>query len=133
MVWKCKCIGLIVLAVAVAGCGATKLNETHDVEVTPSTPPKKLIVNPIGKDQKIKVEFSATKPVNVVVFLANSEKEEDAVERDILAKRASAKILTSKEKETTGTLEASVPANNSAVIYVSNTGPSAKVTVKITN
>jgi hypothetical protein len=92
-----------------------------------------LVVNPIGKDQKIKVEFSATKPVNVFVFLANSEKEQDAVEKDILAKRPNGKILTNKEKETAGTLEANVPANNSAVIYVSNTGPSAKVNVKITN
>jgi hypothetical protein len=79
-------------------------------------------------DQKMTVTVTTDAPVNVQVYL-----QEDAgtVEKDLTTKQKSDKVLANWKGDSTGTLEATVPAKKSAVVRVEAAGKPANVTVKV--
>jgi hypothetical protein len=127
MQWKGKCVCLVFLALTVAGCRSLK-DET-DFEITLAKEHSREI-DPIKKEQKIKVEVTSSAPVSVYIYL---KPDQDAVNKDVLAKRPVAKALASKEKVETASLEATIPADATAVVTVYSLGKAAKGKLKITN
>jgi hypothetical protein len=100
----------------VSGC--TKLNDERTVQVAPGDE-HKLFIDPAKKEQRITVSVSSPgTPVNVSLLLENDPK----------------KALDSKEKVEEATLNATIPADNKAVVLLTSAGArTANVKVKITN
>lgn len=121
------CLFLLVIA----GCG-TKLDVEKTWELAPGDAPKMLIIEKIGREQKVRVQMkSEGGPVNVDCFLEKDQKE---VEGARLSGKKSAKVLDSVEKKEEGELVVTVPANSEAVVMVSSaSGKKASVKVKVTN
>jgi hypothetical protein len=129
MQWKWKCAGLLVVVLTATGCPKV-LNQVSDFELKLGDE-KKLTVEAITKEQKVKVALTADVPVNVYMFL---EKDATAAESDINKKKLpSTKVLAMSEKTNDATLEATVPANNAVVVFITSAGKTANVKVKITN
>jgi hypothetical protein len=126
-----KWLGLVALMLVTAGCYRTVLNQEKTYDVVPGET-RELIVEPSRREQKIKVEVSAAPaPVSVFVFL---EKDRDAVKHDIeTRKQQLANVLAREEKTTNVMLEATIPADNSAVVLITRASKDTKVTVKLTN
>jgi len=126
--WKWVFLAALVFC---AGCNRVTLNDERTVEVAVGTA-RPFIVEAAKKDQKIKVEVSSPGvPVSVYVCL---EKDREAVEECIEAQRQSDKILATMEKTERGTLEATIPANNVAMILLTNaSAKTANVRVRTTN
>jgi hypothetical protein len=119
----------IVWSVVVSGC-STRLNVESEYEVPLGG--KLHEIEPIKKDQTVKVAVVATGgPVGVFVYL---KKDEETAEKEIFANKYSSIILAKEPKAERADLEASIPANQTAVVHViraSNKGPTVKV--KISN
>jgi hypothetical protein len=124
-------IYLIALTVAAAGCQRTVLNQEKTLEVGPADF-KWLVIEPAPKDQKIKVEVTASPaPISVFVYL---EKDKVAAKRDIDAgKNSPANVLAKMEKTDRATLEVMIPADNEAVVAVTRASKQTSVTIKLTN
>jgi hypothetical protein len=127
MQWKGKCVCLVFLALTVAGCKS--LRDESDFDITPAQEYSREI-DPIKKAQKIKVDVTSTGSVSVYVYL---KPDQHAVHKDVLAKRPAAKALASKENVETASLEATIPADSTAMVTVYALGKTAKGKLKITN
>ena len=122
------CIGVFLLGMA-CGCGKT-LDQDASFDVPMEG--KFLTVEPITTEQNVKVTGTATgAPVNVYLYL---EKNRQAAEKDILAKKLVSPVIPAKvEKAETFTLTATIPANETAVVQVTRAGMAAKVQLRISN
>ena len=127
--WKWACVA--VLALAASGCYRTILNMEKTYDVGPGLSPE-IKVDPVKSEQKIKVELtSSPHPVSVFVFL---EKDRASAMDDIKRRKdPGAKVLASKENTQSWTQEVTVPADNSAIVFVTRASKDTKVTVKLTN
>ena len=126
-----KWIGLVALTVVSAGCYRTVLNLEKTYEFLPGDE-QEIIVEPARREQKIKVEASSSAaPVSIFVFL---EKDRDAVKRDIRTRKEPlTNLLAHEEKTTSASLEATIPADSSAVVLITRASKATTVTVKLTN
>jgi hypothetical protein len=126
--WNLLC--LVALAFVSAGCYRTVLNKESTFEVTPGVS-REMTIEPARAEQKIKVDVSASAPVSVFVFLA---KDQDTVKRDIEnRKQPLANVLAREDKVSNKTLEATIPADSEAVVFITYATKATKVTVKLTN
>jgi len=131
MEWKWKWLCVVALVVAVPACTRVVLDLEKMHDLVPGAE-WEITVEPVSAEQKIKVDLSAQGgAVNVFVFLA---KDKAAAHSEILAKKPSSKILAHAMKTEATTLEPTIPANESAVVMVTNAaGKLTKVKVKLTN
>ena len=89
-------------------------------------------VDAVKYEQDIKVTGTATgAPAAIFIYL---KKDKDAAEKAIMAKKLTSPVLLNKV-ETTGdfTLQATIPANETAVVEVDRVNKAANVHIKITN
>lgn len=122
-------LGIVALAglVALAGCKPRpKLNDERTLELAPGTI-KPLEVPAVDFEQTVHVSFNADAPVSVYLVLAK-DVPQDAHDAKIVA-GAKAKA----EKQTSGSISATVPANEQMNLYLVTDRQAATVTVKITN
>lgn len=118
----------LVMVMAASGCKA-KL----DMESAFDVPPEGRIfkVDPIKKEQTIKVTGTATgAPANVFIYL---DKNEAAAEKEIMSLKYTPIILAKQEKTEAINVEATIPANETAVVRVTRVMKAAQVKLKITN
>ena len=118
-------LGLVVPLVLAAGCG-TKLNMEYTAELP--TEGKLYVVDALKSEQKIKVNVKAESPVDVFVYL---DKDRDKVEGTLLGK-ASPLVLAQQKGASEVSIEATIPANEKAIVHVVP-GKKGMVTTKITN
>jgi hypothetical protein len=122
------CVALLMLGL-VSGCGKTKLQTDANFELPMEGKPFE--IDPIKSEQKIKVTGTATgAKVNVFVFL---KKDEASAEKEIMSLKFTPIILAKQEKTEAINLEATIPANETAVVRVTRAGAKASVQLKITN
>jgi hypothetical protein len=123
------CARLAVLALLVlAGC-RTSLSVDKQFENPPDG--TFIEVDPIKSAQTIKVTATADAPVGVYVFL---KKDRDAAEAEALAKKYTGITIAKEEKGENIALQATIPANEAAIVMVSNaTAKRANVKLKIKN
>jgi hypothetical protein len=112
--------------VFVGGC-QSKLNVEQSAQIEAGMLRQFEIDSP-RYDQKVAVTVTADNPVNVYVFL---QKDRDAAVKAIESEKSSDLILTSKEKATSETLEATVPAKQGVVVAVQTMAKAANVKLKI--
>ena len=121
----------LVLLSSVSGCGKPKLevDSTFDLSQDFS---KTFTLDPIKSEQKIQVTGTATgAPVNAFIFL---EKDKKKAENEIASGKFTPVILDKNQKVEAISLEATIPANETAIVQVNRTGnKGASVRVKITN
>jgi hypothetical protein len=112
--------------VVLVGCGK-KLNmeQTFDLPIEG----KQFVLEPVSSEQKIKVTAKADAAVSVYIYL---EKHKEAAEQQILTRKF-ANILQRQEKTDNASLEATIPANEAAVVRVGRASKGTKVTLRITN
>jgi hypothetical protein len=123
-----KVFALLLLAGA-AGC-RTKLDETWTID-TGEGFTRSLTINAIKSEQQVKVTGTATGgPVDVFIYLAKNKKEAD---KEIITKKFTSNILDKRIKTDKIDLEATIPANEEAVVQVNKAGAAAKVQLRITN
>jgi hypothetical protein len=127
MRWKRMLVCFIVLVAAAAGCRTLNVEKSFEVSAVGE---HNIALDPIRTEQKIKVVVTSTAPVSAFVFL---EPDTDDVRKAVMGLRKSPKMLASSEKKEDATLEATIPANSTAVVMVVGTGKSATVKVRITN
>jgi hypothetical protein len=109
----------LVLMSSVSGCGKPKLevDSTFDLSENFS---KIFIVDAIKSEQKIQVTGTVTgAPVNVFIFL---EKDKKKAENEIASGKFTPIILDKSQKVETLSLEATIPANETAIVQVNRTG-----------
>ncbi len=122
-------VGGMVLVVLLAGCGH-KIDRNSSFELR-LFEDKMFIIEPTKSEQKIQVAGTATgAPVSAYIYL---QKNKAAVDKEILALRPSPQILNNQEKTEAIDLEATIPANEAAIVQIIGTGKTAKVQLKITN
>ena len=121
------CIALLVVG-SVAGC--TKLDTTSSFDVPMGG--YSVTVDPIKSQQNIKVTGTATgASVNVYLYL---NKNRTDAQKEILAKKLVSPFILAKVETTDEfNLEATIPANESAVVEVTRVNKAAKVNLHITN
>jgi hypothetical protein len=119
-------IGL--LLALLAGCTKLDTESMFDVPLEG----KIFTVDSIKSQQTVKAEGTATGgPVNVYLYL---DKNKAAAQKDILAKKLVSPFIMSKvEGAETFSVEATIPANETAVVEVTRAGKPAKVKLHITN
>jgi hypothetical protein len=111
-------MGVLAVVLTLAGC-KTILNVDSEFDL-PGGETKMFNIDPIRREQTIKVEVTSNdEPVSVVVIL---EKEKNS------AKAPLAKL----EKTKQGTLDATIPANEEAVVVVGGVPQGKKTHVKLT-
>jgi hypothetical protein len=122
------CLAVLVMVFTVSGCRGLNKEFNFDLEGDP----QKITVDPIDRDQTIKVNVKATGgPVDVFVYLARDSSTANQINP---MPKDQSKILQKALKTESATLEVPIPASNAAVIQVNaSTGKAAKVTVKLTN
>ena len=126
-----KCAAILSLTLAIGACNRVTLNDERTVEVPVGTF-KMINLDAVKSDQRVKVDISS--PGAAVSVYVGLEKDLDAIEQAVEAQKASDKILASSEKTEAATLEATIPAGNSAVIVLTSAaGKTASVKVKTTN
>lgn len=121
-----KLLGLSLLLLA----GCTKLDTESSFEVPLDG--KSFLVEPIKSQQSVKASGTATgAPVNVYLYL---EKNKAAAQKDILAKKlVSPFVMAKSEGAETFSVEATIPAGETAVVEVTRAGKKANVKLHITN
>ncbi len=121
---------LTLVLLGIVGCGKAKLDMESLFEVPVEG--KSFKVDPIKSEQNIQVTGTATQaPVNVYVYL---DKNEAAVEKEIMTLKTTANVLAKQEKTEAISLTATIPANETAVVRVTRGGgKAARVQLKITN
>jgi len=118
---------LFVLLLLAVGC--TKLNSERTVQVKPGDL-KYTILDPISKSQRINVSAKTSDgKFNVYCFL---EKDQADVEKDLYQKKVNAKVLAHELKTGGADLNATIPANETAVILLTS-DENVEVKLKITN
>ena len=119
-------VGLILLL----GC-RTKLLDESTVNVDPTQRQFKEI-DPISSAQKINASAKANNgQFNIFVYLAKDRAE---VEKDMEQDKAGAKVLAHKLKVSEADLQATIPANEKAVVALTSCdGKKAEVKLKISN
>lgn len=112
------------------GCGS-KLHDERMITLGIGEE-KPLQLEPVRREQKIRVHFqSPGVPVTVSCFL---EKDQPDVEKARLGGKVSDKVLGSQEKKEEAEFEATIPANQQAIVLISSAArQEAKVKIKITN
>jgi hypothetical protein len=114
-------------ALALLGCGPSKLNESKSWELD-SGDARALDLPAVSKAQKVNIEFSSSEgEISVYVF-----KEEDAKGDDGLFGSDSKKALAFK-KAKSDTFSADVPENTATRVIVRGIDKKTKVTLKVTN
>jgi hypothetical protein len=124
-----RCLFPSLIFILIGGC-APKLNlekKSFDLDINGTT----FELQAVKSEQKINVVASATGgPIDVYVFLA---KNKSAAERDIMAKRLGGLIASEEGKESV-TLQATIPANEEALVMVkASTLKKTTASVKINN
>jgi galactose mutarotase-like enzyme len=126
--------GLVVVVVSLAGCGPARLKEDRSFTLPDAGTgdrDKVFQLKAQKSEQMIKVEVTATEPVDVYVILTkDAENPADLSEAD------REKKATASRKGVTGeTVTAKVPANQASQVLIALGGKSKKadVTVKMTN
>jgi hypothetical protein len=122
---------LVLLVGWLSGCGKPRLEEVRSFEVGPVG--HLVTVDPINREQKIQVTGTATgAPVNAYVYL---EKNKTAAQNEILTKKVGSAILEKQDDTQTISLEAKIPANESAVVHITRAvlNKPSSVQLKITN
>ncbi len=119
---------MALLLALLAGC--TKLDTESMFDVPPEG--KIFTVDAIKSQQNVKATGTATGgPVNVYLYL---DKNKAAAQRDIAAKKLVSPVIMSKVEGTdTFSVEATIPANETAVVEITRAGKAAKVKLHITN
>jgi hypothetical protein len=122
------CVFLLLLLAV--GC-RTKLNDESVVNVGAGESQYRM-VEPISKEQKVNVSAKANSGTfNIYVFL---EKDKAEAEKEIDKGKTGDKVLASKQKATDADLQATIPANQKAVVMLtSGDGKKAEVKLKISN
>jgi hypothetical protein len=130
MRYQGKWVLLVTVVLATAGCKPA-LNYEKDFELK-GVSDENISMPAITREQKVKVEIKTDEPVSVYVYL---EKDAEAAEKDLHAKRnPSDNILSQNLKvEGTTTLEATIPARNGWIVRLSPGSKKSNVKVKITN
>jgi uncharacterized protein YcfL len=125
-----KAVSFVLLLLLLVGCKG-KLNVEKTVQLKLSIP-EIFNIDPIAKEQAIQVSAKAESGMfNVYVYLS---KDEAAAEMEIIANKPGAKIIAHKLKATEADLQATIPANEKAAVYVvSGDGKKAEVKLKISN
>jgi hypothetical protein len=114
-----------------AGCTQYKLDYEKQFDLSPQDKISyTMTVPPIKKEQVIKVSVTADNPVNVLIGL---EKDEKALNDEYLKNKYTAKTMTKELKTQQASLQATVPANESAVVLVLVHDKKSNVKVRITN
>jgi hypothetical protein len=127
-IWT-TCLALLLMS-SVSGCGKPKLEVDSNFDLSEDYS-KLFIVDAIKSEQKIQVTGTATgSPVNAFIFL---EKNKTKAENEIATRKFTPVILDKNEKVEAINLEATIPANEAAVVQVNRTGKAASVHLKITN
>ena len=121
---------LLVVLVLLTGCKA-KLNSETVVHVNVGDL-KTTIIDPIAKSQTINISArSLDGKFNLYCFLEKDQKE---VEKGITQNKISDKVLAHEVKTSVAQIQATIPANEAAVILLTCTDVrSAEVKLKITN
>jgi hypothetical protein len=120
---------LMGMACMACGCLRYKLDVDYDFDVSGGGDMK--ILEAIGREQTIKVSGSAAPaPVNVFIYL---DKNKTNAGKEILTMKFSPIILANDEKTENFNLEATIPANEMAVVHVTRAGTATHVKLKITN
>src|SRR5262245_33020375 len=118
---------LFVLLLLAVGC--TKLNSERTVQVKPGDL-KYTILDHISKSQRVNVSAQAADgKFNVYCCL---EKDQADVEKDLYQKKVNAKVLAHELKTGGADLNATIPANETAVILLTS-DENVEVKLKITN
>jgi hypothetical protein len=123
--------GAVLLAGFLVSAGCAKLNVEKTIEV-PFAGEDRQEIDGFRSQQKINVTatVAAGGPVDVFVYL---KKDEDEAEKAIFAKKDDHLLAFKRSVADEAKLEATIPANSPAVIYVGNIGKKATVKLKITN
>jgi hypothetical protein len=124
--WIC----LMALACVLGGCYRSVLNQERTLDVRPGFI-NEILVDPISRDQNIKIEFTASSPVSVYVLV---EKDKETVKREIESRKEPlTNVLARKDKADNGSFEVPIAANNTAVVLVTHASKPTQVTLKLTN
>jgi hypothetical protein len=119
-------VGLAVLVAGTAGCQSrVKVTRTVTLEAGQS---HLFFIDAPRHDQRLTVAVSANAQVEVFVYL---KRDEDAVEQAVQTDRPPPGLLASWKGDSSGTVEATVPAREAAVVRVGSTQRNATVTVNI--
>ena len=126
-----KLLPFVLLLMLNFGCH-TKLNQESTVSLT-NIEAKHFLIKPISKEQVINVSAKSTEGTfNVFVFLEKDKNE--AVAAIEKTKLDDSKVLNHKLKTPEAELQATIPANETAIVYlVSADGKKAEVKLKISN
>lgn len=108
------------ILVSTSGCGP-QLSASNSTEITPGEI-RSVLVDPVGRDQEIKVVASSSVPFNIHIYLAEDEAEVDMA---VASRKESEKILAGQLGVTSATLNAQIPANKEAAIRLECAGPDA--------
>jgi hypothetical protein len=122
---------VLVFLVALGGCRRPVLNEDRQFELTRETPYYTFTVEPIKQAQTIKVKATADEPVTVMIGL---KKDEEVLPKEAYSGKFTDKTLAKEVKTKDASLEAPIPANESAiVIVVREANKATKIRLKVTN
>jgi hypothetical protein len=116
---------------SISGCGKPRLEVPASFEVGPVG--NVFTVDPTSREQNIQVTGSATgAPVNTFIYL---DKNKTAAQNEIFSKKFATAILAKQDNTETIGLEATIPANETAVVHVTRAAINkvAHVELKITN
>jgi hypothetical protein len=124
------CVLALVLGLT-AGCGKPKLDKHSNFELTGGDG-NSFFVDPIKTDQNIKVSGKSSDAiVNVYIYLKKNEMD---AKKEINSRKPGNAVLAKQEKTDTIDLEATIPANEEAVIYCSAaSNKKTSVDLRITN
>jgi hypothetical protein len=116
----------VVLALIFVGC-QSKLNVSSAYKIDAGGI-QTLTLDAPRYDQKMTVTVTTDAPVTVNVYL---QENANAIEQDLTRTQKSDKVLATWTGDSTGTLEAMVPAKKAAVVRIETTTKPANVTVKV--
>jgi hypothetical protein len=113
---------------ALAGCGQS-VSVEKTVDLSPGLNLAPIVIDGPKREQKIKVEFTASDGIlDAYVILG---KDEEAILNELDRVKPKLDILASKTKSSGDTLEATIPAGQDYGVYLANASKKMKVTVKL--
>ena len=120
-------LGLAILMTTAAGC-QSRLNVQKSYRLQPGEI-QSIEIDPPRYEQRVTVAIDADAPVTVAVFL---KKDAESVERSLTTGNKPANALALWNGDSAGSVEATVPAKERAVVRVESAQKTANVTLKVT-
>jgi hypothetical protein len=120
-------LGLAILVTTVAGC-QSRLNVQKTYRLQPGEI-QSVEIDPPRYEQRVTVAIDTDAPVTVSVFL---KRDAESVERSLTTGNNPANALAVWKGDSSGSVEATVPAKERAIIRVESAQKTASVTLKIT-